>query len=60
MFRETFKGDSWELQGYLKEVKRLFKGGFMLCQRCFKEVSRVFKESVKFVLRKCHKQSGLR
>ena len=53
MFRETFKGASWELQRYLKEVKRLLKG--VLCcvkdvlrkfQGCLKRVSSVFQENV--------------
>ena len=43
MFLETFKGDSRELQGYLKEVQR--GGGFKRVsrqfQKCFTKVSRV-------------------
>ena len=45
MFLDTFKGDSRQLQGYLKEVQRVFR-------ESFKEGSRVFKESVKCVSRK--------
>ena len=28
VFPDTFKGDSRELQGYLKEVQRVFQGSF--------------------------------
>ena len=42
MFRETFKGDSREVQGYPKEGQRVFQGNV-------KAVSKTFQESFKVV-----------
>ena len=61
LFLETFKGDSRELQGYLKEVQRMFQGSFKdvlrkfqgcysKCQVCFKKISMVFQEYFNEVL----------
>ena len=41
-------GDSRELQGYLKKVKRVFQGTFKAVQRRFKEASRVLKDVSSF------------
>ena len=49
MFLDIFKGDSLELQGYLKEVQRVFQGNFKAVSKTFKEVSRVFKGRLKSV-----------
>ena len=43
MFLNTFKADSRELQGYLKEVQRVFQG-------IFKAVSKMFHECFNKVL----------
>ena len=49
MLRETFRWDSTELQGYLKEVQMVFKGRFKDILRkfkgCLKKVSSVFQEN---------------
>ena len=46
MFLDSLKGDSRELQGYIKEVQGMFKGSF-------NAVSKSFKGSFKGVYRKC-------
>ena len=53
MFLETLKGDSRELQGYLKKSQMGVSRQF---QRRFKKVSRVLKESVKCLSRKFQKK----
>ena len=41
----TVKGDSRELQGYLKEVQRVFQGSFKEDSRVLKKVSSEFQEN---------------
>ena len=51
MLRKTFKGDSRKLQGYLKEVQRMFQGSFKDILRnfkgCLEKVSSEFQENFK-------------
>ena len=42
MFKESFKGVYVKLQGYFKEVSRVFQGSFREIARVYKKVSRIF------------------